>query len=268
MVDYRVPLAEQIKIHIVELCDIVRAHIVFVLNDIRVFTAYRNFRVPDFDLQLVAVAAGFIGDVPQLRIRNFKVGNQRIVRFVDLPVPDRAFQGRDDGNVAVYSVLRDRTVLKQHADRLRHRVDVVFMHGNVHIVFRYAVSGAGGIASGYRADRRGKARRGGEQQQDPPFHPGSSSMSLIRPSAPGKADGRISAGFLLLYHIPARNTRLPQAGIGLAEVRRHRKRRPAYDIVYQTKEDLHMSGCNIFEDNCMNWVLLVGIVLVLMMCCN
>ena len=29
-----------------------------------------------------------------------------------------------------------------------------------------------------------------------------------------------------------------------------------------------MSGCNIFEDNCMNWVLLGGIVLVLMMCCN
>lgn len=29
-----------------------------------------------------------------------------------------------------------------------------------------------------------------------------------------------------------------------------------------------MSGCNIFEDNCMDWVLLVGIVLVLMMCCN
>ena len=52
------------------------------------------------------------------------------------------------------------------------------------------------------------------------------------------------------------------------KVSRHRKRRSAYDIVYQTKEDLHMSGCNIFEDNCMNWVLLVGIVLVLMMCCN
>ena len=29
-----------------------------------------------------------------------------------------------------------------------------------------------------------------------------------------------------------------------------------------------MSGCNIFEDNCMNWLLLFEIVLVLMMCCN